>query len=304
MALKQLFPFQQAQYAQVFPLKSVPSCKLFAGLGSTNKSATSLLFSFLILALSSPPCPLLHLSFYLKLWQVWQELSSLSSCSIRLQWVPGRSFLPGNDSADELARRGALLVSSEIPCSLFPLLSFLALDSYCLIEILRHTSFFDCHPGICVSTSCSMCSLSPSLQRTKSSVKLLPLKNRQNRESFLQRLQTPVPEHLSSHSALSSYGLYDARSLAFFCLSTTSGSGPGKLPGFWGSMVFRHAPIPPKGSGNNNNNNNNNNSKTEITDSLLQRFSTGEEFQDFRGGICAFYTLCYMTLERFFEIFD
>ena len=39
-----------------------------AGLGSTNKSAIFLLFSyFLTLVLSSPPCPLLHLSSYLKL---------------------------------------------------------------------------------------------------------------------------------------------------------------------------------------------------------------------------------------------
>ena len=30
----------------------------------------------------------------------------------------------------------------------------------------------------------------------------------------------------------------------------TSGPDPGELPGFWGSMVFRHAPIPRKGSGN------------------------------------------------------
>ena len=37
------FPFQQAQYAQVFSLKPAPSCTLFAGLGSTNKSAISLL---------------------------------------------------------------------------------------------------------------------------------------------------------------------------------------------------------------------------------------------------------------------
>ena len=43
-ALRPLFPFQLAQYAQVFPLKPAPFCKLFAGLGSTNKSATSLLF--------------------------------------------------------------------------------------------------------------------------------------------------------------------------------------------------------------------------------------------------------------------
>ena len=42
---------------------------LFAGLGSTNKSTTFLLFSFyLTLVLSSPPCPFLHLSFYFSLF--------------------------------------------------------------------------------------------------------------------------------------------------------------------------------------------------------------------------------------------
>ena len=67
MALKPLFLSQQAQYAQVFLLKPAPFCKLFAGLGSTNKSVTSLLFSFyLTLVPFSPPSPPLHLSFYLK----------------------------------------------------------------------------------------------------------------------------------------------------------------------------------------------------------------------------------------------
>ena len=69
--------------------------------------------------LFSPPPFLLSQT----LWQIWQELSFFSSCSIRLQWVPGHSFLPGNDAADELARRGALLALSAIPGSLSPFTS-------------------------------------------------------------------------------------------------------------------------------------------------------------------------------------
>ena len=43
LALRPLFPFRHTQYAQVFPLKPSPFCTLFAGLGSTSKSATPLL---------------------------------------------------------------------------------------------------------------------------------------------------------------------------------------------------------------------------------------------------------------------
>ena len=43
MASRPPFPSQQGQYAQVFPLKPAPFCTLFAGLGSTNKSASCLL---------------------------------------------------------------------------------------------------------------------------------------------------------------------------------------------------------------------------------------------------------------------
>ena len=67
VALRLLFPFRQAQYAQVFPLKPAPFCTLFTGLGSTNKSAIFFLFYYLTLALYSTPYPLLHLSFYLNL---------------------------------------------------------------------------------------------------------------------------------------------------------------------------------------------------------------------------------------------
>ena len=41
VALRPLFPVRQAQYAQVSSLKPAPFCTLFAGLGSTNKSAIS-----------------------------------------------------------------------------------------------------------------------------------------------------------------------------------------------------------------------------------------------------------------------
>ena len=81
--------------------------------------------------------------------------------------------------------------------------------------------------------------------------------------------------HLSSQSALSQLRtLCVAHSLAIFCLSTTSNPGPGEFPGFCGSMVFRHQPIPRKGLGNNNS------SKTEIADALL-RYKESLQIQTF-----------------------
>ena len=61
VALRPFFPSQQAQYVQVFALKLVPFCTLFAGLRSSNKSATSLFFYYLTPILFSPPS-------YLKLY--------------------------------------------------------------------------------------------------------------------------------------------------------------------------------------------------------------------------------------------
>ena len=94
--------------------------------------------------LFSPPSFLLSQT----LWQIWKELSSLFSCSIRLQWVPGHSFLPGNDAADELARRGALLAPSAIPCSLFPLTS--RIHSRLFTDWMAHGTCF--HAARVVST--------------------------------------------------------------------------------------------------------------------------------------------------------
>ena len=99
-----------------------------------------LFFSFLTLAVlatvSSPPFFLLSQS----LWQILQEVSCLSSCTIRLQWVPGHSFLPLNDAIDKVARLRDhkdwsffhLLWSLSSYLS-YPLFYFLVLEAYCPI---------------------------------------------------------------------------------------------------------------------------------------------------------------------------
>ena len=95
VALRPLFPFRQAQYVQFFPLKPAPFCTLFAGLGSTNKSATSLLLlsdSRSVLAtLSFLPSFLLSQT----LWQIWQEVSSLSLLFYQATVGPRTLVSPG-----------------------------------------------------------------------------------------------------------------------------------------------------------------------------------------------------------------
>ena len=125
---------------------------------------------------------LVHLSstsFFLP-QSLWQELSSLFSFTIRLQWVPEHSFLRKNDAADELARLGALLQHSEIPCSfsLLPLISTLVFSRTGRVSHLNSsTRRFPRFPlrNLCSLVTLAVCSLSSLLQRIQLTAKLLSL---------------------------------------------------------------------------------------------------------------------------------
>ena len=168
VALRPLFPFRQAQYAQVFPLKPAPFWTLLAGLGSTNTSAIFLLFSYyLSLVLSSPPYPFLDLSFYLKLCGrsgrncllFPPALSDYNgSPDTRFSGITTRlTSLP--DGERYLRSLQSLVVSL--------LLSFLGLEAYCLIKIFWHTGSLNFHQETCAPSSCSLCPLPSTLQRTQ-----------------------------------------------------------------------------------------------------------------------------------------
>ena len=88
---------------------------------SAAPTSLLLLFSYYpTLFLSSPPCPLLHLSPYLK------RCGRSGRNSLLFPPVlSGYNGTPTNDAANKLARRGALLAPSAIPCSLYLLISLI-----------------------------------------------------------------------------------------------------------------------------------------------------------------------------------
>ena len=181
--------------------------------------------------LSSPPSFLL----FQTLWQIWQQLSSLSSCSIRLQWVPGHSFLPENNAADELARREALLAPTAKPCILSPLIS--GIYSYLSLDWRRSVSskFFDTQvPSISTEDLVLPLRARCVLSRLRCNGHSLLLSYYLYKIGKIENPSCSACGHSSqdpliSFSTVQLRTLCAAHSLATLCLSTTSGPGSGEL---------------------------------------------------------------------------
>ena len=80
-------------YAQVFLLTHAPFCKFFGTVVSAAPKSLPLLFYLTLATLSSS-------IFYFNLPG---KSCLLSSCTIKLRWIPGHSYPSGNDAAEELA---------------------------------------------------------------------------------------------------------------------------------------------------------------------------------------------------------
>ena len=155
----------------------------------------------------------------------------------------------------------APLISTEE--RMFPLYACCILSRHCcnghsllLSSCPQYKVWFESE---CVVVDVHQISTSQPVKRGKKEVKPtffffnFPLELTESRILLAAPADTRPRAPLISFCTVQLRTLFSARSLATLCLFTTSGLGPGKFPGFWGSMVFRNAPIPRKKSSNNTN---------------------------------------------------
>ena len=241
VALRPLFLFQHAQYAQVFRLKPAPFCTLFAGLGRTNKSAISLLFSYyLTLVLSSPPCSLLHLFSYLKLCGGSGRNSFLSPPVLSdYNGSPDTCFLSGNDAADELTSwpdgERYLRPLQFLVVSLLLSLVFTLVFSRTGGVLSHRSSLTHRFPRFPPRNSCSLVMLAVSSfvfapTDTAFFYILISLGLAESRILPAAPGDTRPRTSLISFCTVQLWTHCAAHSLATFCLFTTTGPDPGELP--------------------------------------------------------------------------
>ena len=222
-----------------------------------------------VLATPSSPPSFLSPRF---LRQMWQELFSLSYCSIRLQWVPGHSFLgERKNAADELARRRVLLVPSAIPCSLSSLISRIHSSLFSLWKRTVSSKFFDLQiPSISteelVIPRHARCVLS-GLCCNGHSLLLSSYPSRIDRIENLSYNACGDPSQDTAHLILHCPATDSlCRSLVGkFLFFYDLWSRPRRAARLVGLHGLPSCPIPRKGSGSNNNNSN---SKIEIADAF------------------------------------
>ena len=236
---------------------SAEACTLFAGLGSTIKSAIFLLFfSCLTLVLSSPPCPLLHLSCYLKPCDRSGRNCLFSSPVLSgYNGSPDTRFSRGTTQLMSLpdGERYLRPLQSHVVSLLLSLVSTLIFSRtggvLSLQSILTHR-----FPQFPLRNLCSLVMLAVSslvFAAMDTAFFQVPISPGlvESRILLAAPVDTRPRTSLISFCTVQLRTLCAAHSLATLCLFMTSGPDPGDLPGFWGSMVFRHAPIPRKGSG-------------------------------------------------------
>ena len=170
---------------------------------------------------------------------------------------PRHSFLPGNNAADELARRGALLAHSAIPCSLSP---FISCIHSCLISDWRRTvssKYLDTQvPSISTEELVLPRHARCVLSRLRCNGHRLLLGSYLSRIGRIENSSCSACGHFSSHSALSSYGLFAPLTLWRLSvplrpLVQTLGSCPAS------GAPWSSAMLPSLGRGRVTNNNNN-----------------------------------------------
>ena len=249
MAIRPLSPFWKVRCAQVFSLKPAPFCKLFAGFCSTNKSAISLLLS---------DCRHLVFSSVFLFTSISDRFGSNCLLSPVLSDY--------NGSPDTRFSRGTTWLMSwpdgerySCPLQFLVVSALLSLVSTLFLD-WRHTvssELFDAQvPSVfteeLVLTRRARCVL--SLRCNGHSLLLSSYLSR------ISRIDSPCSAfgHSSldtSHVILHCPATYSLRrslfgdSLSLYHLW----SRPWGVAQLLGLHVFRHVPIPRKGSGNNNN---------------------------------------------------